>query len=190
MFAPRTVKTLIALFAAMTSGAILLMLLDTDPIQAPGTHLVAVAAADEAELAVVTQTDIPLKRWRGIVVHSLAEGPTMLARCHFVVAPSGDGGVEVTSNRYWLRQQAAPHVLAQDDDWGSCIGIGLKGDYSSQSPTNAEMQALVKLVRDLQIRFRIPASRVYLYGEISSTVLSPGAAFPAAVFQDSLLNIR
>ena len=190
MFAPRTVKTLIALFVAMTGGTMLLMALDTDPIQAPGTHLVAVAVADEAELAVVTQTDMPLRRWHGVVVHTLAEGQAALDRCHFIIEPTASGGVTIRSNGWWMKQQASSHERSPGGEWNTSIGVGLMGEYSRQAPSNAQMQALIKLITDLQIRFRIPSSRVYLYGDISSRIASPGPAFPVAYFQDALVDPR
>ena len=193
MFEPRTVKTLTALFFAMTGGALVLMLMDVEPIQPPGTHLTAVAANEDAQLPVISQTDVPLRKWRSIVVHTSAEGRAVVANCHFVVDDGSAGGeagaLGVSSTAHWAQQRASAHVPGRGSDWNTeSIGVCLMGEFSRRRPSDVQWQALMKLVTDLQQQFGIPSSRVYLYRDIGGRGDSPGRAFPAAEFNEQLLR--
>jgi hypothetical protein len=74
---------------------------------------------------------------------------------------SGDGSVEVTFR--WREQIAGAHVGGTPGNWANedAVGICLVGDFTKTSPTYRQMQLLVKLVRFLQKRYRIPQSRIY-----------------------------
>ena len=74
---------------------------------------------------------------------------------------SGDGQVEVTFR--WLGQIAGAHCGGTPGNWAneSAIGICLVGDFTYKSPTNRQMQSLVKLIRFLQHRYNISKSRIY-----------------------------
>jgi hypothetical protein len=190
MLAPRTVKTLTALFFAMTLGTLLLMWMDVEPIRAPGTHLTALAASEETPLAVIAHTRKPISsKWQRIVIHSSVEGPSAVEGSHFIVDPRSAGdSLNVRATDCWQDQSESGHVAGSGHDWNkACIGICLSGDFSRTPPTPEQMQSLKKLVTDLQRRFGIPASRVYSYRDISSKSNSPGAAFPEKELAAALL---
>ena len=182
MLAPRTVKTLTALFFAMTIGTLLLMWMDVEPNRAPGTSLTALRVSDENPLAVITRTRKPISdnKWQRIVIHSSVEGPAAIENSHFIVdpRPSGDS-LCIRATDCWQDQAESNHVpYIRGADWKTgSLGICLSGDFSKTPPTAEQMQSLKKLVTDLQRRFGTPAYRVHLYRDISSRN-SPGAAFP------------
>jgi hypothetical protein len=194
MYAPRTVKTLTVLFLAMTLGTLVLWSMDVDPIRPPGTHLAAVAAAEENPLAVIARTDRPLSsKWNRIVIHGSSEGPAVAGKCHFVVEAPATGGspLGVRAGSVWLAQEESAHVPGAGHEWNKgAIGVCIQGDFSSAPPSEEQWQSLLKLVTDLQQRFRIPPSRVYLYRSIAARSDSPGAAFPEREFNDSLVSVR
>ena len=192
MLAPRTVKILIALFLAMTGGTLVLTWLDVEPIRAPGTHLTAVAFGEETPLAVITNTQKPLRNWRNIVIHSSAEGAAAVANSHLVVEPPGGGNpLGIRANGAWDSQAESPHVPpGPGPDWGKdTIGVCMVGDFSLSAPSAEQWKALVKLVTGLQKKLKIPASRVYLYRTIRGSS-SPGAAFPEEEFNKALVTIN
>jgi hypothetical protein len=191
MLAPRTVKTLAALFFAMTIGTLLLMWMDVDPIHAPSTHLTALAVAEEAPLPVITQAQKPYSsQWQRLVIHSSAEGPSVAGKCHFVVDVGG-GGDPFRANAPWQEQAESPHVPGRGHDWNKgAIGVCLVGDFSKVGPSDEQYQALLKLVTDLQQQFKIPASRVYFYGDIAGAGDFPGAAFPKSDFNTALVAVK
>lgn len=49
------------------------------------------------------------------------------------------------------------------------IGICLAGDFTKESPSHAQLQALESLLTDIQVRRGIPDSRIFLHREIKST---------------------
>ena len=154
-------------------------------------HLAAVAAAQEMELSAITQTDVPLRKWNNIVIHTSVEGQTTVDSCHLVVDLPEAGDVtnplNVRSNKAWLQQMPSRHVGGKGNEWSNgSIGICVMGDFSKDRPSELQMQALVKLVNDLQKRFNIPAARVHLYRNISGRATSPGDAFPEKEFSDAL----
>ena len=190
MLAPRTVKILIALFLAMTGGTLVLTWLDVEPIRAPGTHLTAVAFAEESPLAVVTSTKRPLNilKWRNIVIHGSAEGAATVGNCHFVVEPADTNNpLGIRANGAWMDQAESPHVPpGPGPNWGKdTIGVCMVGDFSLSPPSDEQWKALVKLVTDLQKKCNVPASQVYLYRTIRGSS-SPGAAFPEEEFNKAL----
>jgi hypothetical protein len=194
MYAPRTVKTLCALFFAMTLGALVLWMMDDGPIRSPG-HLAAVAVAEDAPLAVISQTQRPLspRKWTRIIVHGSREGEAIVENCHFVVEPSGtpDCPLGVRAGGAWLAQQESAHVPGAGHEWNKgAIGVCLRGDFSRTPPSAEQWQMLIKLVTDLQQQFSVPPDRVFLYSELSARSDSPGAAFPFRQFNDSLLPVR
>jgi len=94
---------------------------------------------------------------------------------------SGDGHVEVTFR--WREQIAGAHVGGTPRNWANedAIGICLVGDFTKTSPTPRQMQSLVKLVRFLQRRYRIPTGRIYGHSDTpgyKGRTLCPGRNFP------------
>lgn len=119
------------------------------------------------------------KSWRGIIIHHSAtkEGNAAVFNNYhknghkwkgigynFVIGNgngSGDGQVEVTFR--WRDQVAGAHTGGTPNNWANVDGIGicLVGDFSKTRPTDRQMRSLVKLIRFLQKRYKIPASRIY-----------------------------
>jgi len=139
------------------------------------------------------------RAWQRIIVHHSATtggSATAIDRFHrnkgwrslgyhFVIGNgrgSGDGEIEVGPR--WRRQQDGAHVRTGGLNRVS-IGICLVGDFRTQVPTRAQMASLVRLVRYLQQRFRIPASRVQLHRDVAATQC-PGPRFPEKKFRAQL----
>lgn len=188
----RTMKTLGALVAAMTAGSIALILMEAPPIRPPVTNLSAVAAPTDEFSQVVSQTDEPIRiaKWRHIVVHTAAEPLDVDFDCHFVIDPSprADGGI-LRATTLWNRQVSGNHVFAGGYNWNDdSIAVVVMGDFSKAPPNTKQMQALVGLVRSLQRACGVPAEKVYLARDIDPRSGSPGAAFPTAQFNVSLLR--
>jgi hypothetical protein len=190
----RTMKTLVALVLAMTVGSIALILMETAPIHPPVTDLSAVARpTDEFAQAVWrTAETVKVAKWRHIIVHTSVEPLDPDFNCHFVVdrTPHADGGL-VRATTLWNRQLNGDHVFTTGYNWNAdSVAVLLVGDFSKTPPSPAQLAALVNLVRSLQQTCGITADRVYLARDIDPRCGSPGAAFPAQQFNDSLLRPR
>jgi len=170
----------------MTIGAFALMALETAPVTAPARDLAAIATTDAPCEQIIRRTDVPLQpiKWRNVIVHGSAAGrPGIAERCHFIVG--GDGQIALTG--LWRRQQSGHHVYVPGRDFNAdSIGICLTGDFRHRPPPAVQLTALVDLTRTLQQMFRIPGDRVYLHSELDRNSRSPGAAFPAGLFNRSL----
>ncbi len=86
----------------------------------------------------------------------------------FVIGNGGgtnDGQIEVTFR--WRDQITGAHVKGTPRNWANedAIGICLVGDFRETQPTYGQMQSLVKLIRFLQKRYKIPQSRIYGHRE-------------------------
>ncbi|MHC4800241.1 MAG: peptidoglycan recognition protein family protein [Planctomycetota bacterium] len=119
------------------------------------------------------------KKWTAIVIHHSATkngNSAIFDRWHrenkywdgvgynFVIGNgtnSGDGQVEVTFR--WRKQTVGAHCGGTPNNWANKDGIGicLVGNFNQTGPTRRQMQSLLKLIRFLQNRYRIPKSRVY-----------------------------
>jgi len=118
------------------------------------------------------------KKWTAIVIHHSATengSAAIFDKWHrenkywegvgydFVIGNgtnSSDGAVEVTFR--WRKQLTGAHCKTPNN-WANekAVGICLVGNFNRTVPTRRQMQFLVKLVRFLQNRYRIPKSRVY-----------------------------
>jgi len=100
---------------------------------------------------------------------------------------SADGQVEVTFR--WREQLTGAHCKTPNN-WANekAVGICLVGNFNHTSPTARQMQSLVKLVRFLQNRYRIPKSRVYGHGSTPGARVTecPGKRFPMARLKSML----
>ena len=147
------------------------------------------------------------KGWKAIIVHHSAHprgNAAIYDQWHrngrhwkgvgydFVIgngSNSGDGQVEVTFR--WRQQIPGAHVGGTPGNWANTDGIGicLVGDFTKTQPTSRQMQSLVKLVRFLQKRYKIPMSRVYGHrttpGYTNGTKC-PGRYFPMAKLKSML----
>ena len=185
----RTVKTLTALLSAMTFGALVLMVLETEPIRPTAQPLAVLSPPPAGTAQVVYDTTVPLQaiQWRYVVVHAAARPTDAIARkCHFLVAGDGQGGWAVTATDHWLHQRDGGHV---GGFWrGNSVGICLLGDFSRRRPTDGQFALLIDLVNTLQEICRVSADRIYLHSDLVARSSSPGAAFPAAEFSARLLR--
>jgi hypothetical protein len=196
MFGSRTIKTLAALLAAMTAGAISLMVLERKPLP-PNTATPAVALvanSDNIAEIIANSKDVPLSAdlWHKIIIHTTGsdEIVDIAKRCHFVIKKCGDSDeCTIEATNLWRQQMPGRHVLVTGFDHNfDSIAICLEGDFAQEAPTAAQFDALVRLVQSLQGTFGIGPSKVYLHRDVDARSKSPGDSFPTDKFTDSLLR--
>jgi hypothetical protein len=146
------------------------------------------------------------KDWTAIVIHHSATengNAAIFDRMHrehnhwegvgydFVIGngtDSGDGEVEVTFR--WRRQIPGAHCGGTPGNWANEDGIGicLVGNFDRTTPTARQMQALVRLVRFLQQRYKISESRIYGHNSTPGARVTncPGARFPMSTLKQTL----
>jgi hypothetical protein len=139
------------------------------------------------------------RRWTAIMVHHSATDTGCAAvfdkwhrenhqwtgvGYHFVIGNgtgTSDGQVEPT---YRWRQQTAGAHCKTPNNWANEDGVGicLVGNFDHGLPTGRQQQSLVKLVRFLQSRYRIPASRIYRHQDVPGARVTdcPGRRFSLA----------
>ncbi len=145
------------------------------------------------------------KRWVAIVIHHSAtrNGSTAIfdkqhrennrwegVGYDFVIGNgtnSGDGQTEVTFR--WREQLTGAHCKTPNN-WANekAVGICLVGNFSYTSPTTRQMGSVVKLVRFLQNRYRIPKSRIYGHKDTPGARITacPGRRFSMARLKSML----
>jgi len=193
MVGSRTIKVLVALVAAMTVGAFLLVLmLETGgPVLPRERDLAALRAGPEGLAPSVLDADVPHQplKWRHIILHSAASRPDIAARCHFVITDSGRNIEQcIRPTELWRRQMEGNHAFVPGYDYNATsLGICLEGDFSRQGPSARQFEAAVALTQALQQTFNIPRDRVFLYRDLTPRSASPGAAFPEGRFNGRLL---
>ena len=191
MVKARTVKTLIALLAAMTAGSLALVMMETAPIRPNITHLAAVASPVDAFASAISQTDHPIqaRQWRNIIIYG-EPAIRNADQCHFILSEDADpsgSGLRVT--RLWRDQSPGSHAFVGGHDYNArSIAVYLAGDMTRRGPSVRQVQAVVRLVRTLQQTCEIPAARVYLYRDLDPQSGSPGAQFPVGAFAAGLLD--
>lgn len=149
-------------------------------------------------------------RWQAIVVHhsgtaaGTAEDISRQHRewgfpslgYHFVIG-NGNGeqdGVVIHGPR-WSTQEGGAHVADRapgatpDAAWfnQNAIGICLIGNGERRPFTDAQVEALVALVNDLQRACGIPDSAVFMHSDLVE-VASPGRWFPRSQFDLRITN--
>lgn len=195
MFQPRTVKTLGALFVAMTLGAFALMAMDVEPIHAPDTFLAAMKTPEQKPLAGVVAEladgmHLQPLQWNRIVIHTSNEPRELRNGCHFLIDMDSSGAATINTTDYWRYQQVGKHVPPGAHDYNSdSIGIYLNGNFARQAPTEQQLGALVQLVQELRRSLHISRPDILFYGDdIDHHCDSPGNCFPRQKFYDSLLS--
>ena len=148
----------------------------------------------------------PDRAWSAIVIHHSAtrEGnAAIFDKWHreengwegvgyqFVIgngSHSGDGEVEPTYR--WRGQLTGAHCGGTPGNWANEEGIGicLVGDFTRSAPTAGQRESLVRLIRFLQQRYRIPKSRIYGHGTTPGAHITdcPGDRFPMAWLKSAL----
>jgi N-acetyl-anhydromuramyl-L-alanine amidase AmpD len=116
---------------------------------------------DMAQLASTGEVRLHLMKMQA--VHMKPKGEDGLGAAdiayHFLIDPSG----RVIEGRKLAWQGA--HAGNNDANRGN-IGICLLGNFDVQRPTEAQKQALRKLLVTLMNRYNIPVSRVYTHCEV------------------------
>lgn len=191
----RTIITLGALLAAMTVGTFALLALETTPAQP--SVLAALAARpiasplEKSVDAAILPSEAPLQvgRWTSIIVHGISGGPNSpcATGSHFFVdVADGAGNCTIAAGDLWAGQAPSSTRLVPDETFNAgAINICLAGDFSAAVPANEQMEALAKLVGELQGRLGIPADHVYLHRDLTGHVC-PGRAFPVEEFRRRL----
>jgi len=145
-------------------------------------------------------------RWKTIVLHHSAtdRGSAKLfdknhrdrgwdeLGYHFVIgngSDTPDGAIEVGPR--WQNQKHGAHCKTPDNFYNDHgIGICLVGDFTRQSPTQRQMEALYKLTGFLSQACKIPASRVVTHKLINKKTQCPGDRFPVAAVRRYIAAIQ
>ncbi|MCY2931329.1 MAG: peptidoglycan recognition family protein [Planctomycetota bacterium] len=192
MFQSRAIRTLAFLAAAMFLGAVLLLMMNTAPIRVETPAALSSEPLPPYHQLVLDHLAIPLQveKWRHIVVGShLPEAAGVWQQSHFVIETDARGQVQVRPTPLWRSQQAGRYSNVPGHDYNADgIGISLAGDFDLHAPTEAQMDALAGLVRELQTICNINHDRVYLYRELTNTP-RPGAKFQAHDFHTLVLSL-
>lgn len=172
----RVTWVLAALVASMTIGTVVLGVLEPGKIWSDrAAYLAATYNTDSSSK--LTRTAVPIEPglWQSVVIHTIpssAADDDLTLRClaagrrgptvaHFVV--SQDGPILMGSK--WANQEPAEKFSGQ-----ILIGIHLVEGHTDA--TLAQAQAVVALVRDLQVRCSIPPKKVYVHGQLSNRACS------------------
>ena len=163
----RLTWVLAALVASMTVGTVVLGVLEPHKIISSKVKYLA-ATYNTPSSEKITHTNIPIEsnRWRAIVIHVVDK--SLRLKCledntynsdivHFAISPSA----EILITTKWVSQEPVR-------EYPKTIHIGIELKRNHKDATLTQAQVLVSLIRDLQARCNIPASRVYLHSQISS----------------------
>ncbi len=191
-----------ALVTAMTVTTGLLMQLEPGPsTPAPGVALQSIDrghqdAKPQDKLFDTAAVEVP---WRSIVIHDsrTPQGSAQTMHLihqkldrgglgyHFVIdnGPDADNG-KIEVGFRWSGQAPGAFFETNSTNWSDAIGICLIGDGESDQFTEAQLEQVVWLVRQLQQRYGIPKTSVY--AQIGSSTAA--SRFPDAWFRQQLLN--
>jgi N-acetyl-anhydromuramyl-L-alanine amidase AmpD len=204
----RTRVVWVVFLAAMTLSTGLLALRDA---QGPSGFLLTsvdlVGNRPAADFIFDIEKPLDRKRWTGIVIHHLGDpagDPESITRrhlskgyqglgYHFLIGNGnglGDGVIHVGYR--WNQQQPGAHVpgrsqLASHHNQHS-IAICVIGNGDRRPFTDRQMAQLASLVQRLQAQLKIPARNVRLHRDLVPQTSNPGTFFPAAQFQEQLLE--
>jgi len=194
----RTVKCLVILVVAMVIGAGILILIKTPPAKVPS--FLTIKAKDRGSRSRISdaiyKTDIPIQaiKWVNIVVYDNSDTSenSLIAlneNYHFIIGSHdviGNGSVRATF--LWQKQQDCNHIIRSGypAHQGS-IKIRLVCDTSQKSPTLEQMNALIELVRKLQVLCQIPSDHVWVKGHPDNPD-EVGRFFPSGYFRSRLIR--
>jgi hypothetical protein len=170
---PRVVKVLAALLVSMTTGAILLMALGSNPPSAGPFCLSTYYRLESVDHVLHSRAQQSADRWNGIDiffsgtkggnVDRLAEASGLASaadlNCHFVLCNgvgAGDGEIQTTEK--WQMQATAYTGPGS----GRMIRICLVGDGVSALATDYQLKRLEMLLDSLCRRFGIASDAVHL----------------------------
>lgn len=151
------------------------------------------------ELGIIFQTDRPIQTgyWSGILIHhsktlsgnglSLSD-PERGEKDHFIIGNglgALDGEIQISSR--WRSQTGALPPAGTGGMDRRCISICLVGDFDQTGPTDLQMDRLIRLVRTLQSRLKIPAERVWMLSDRPDAG-GIGSRFPRHQIDSSLIR--
>jgi len=165
----RITWVLAALLASMTIGTVVLGVLEPHKRRPDKTtYLAAVHNTDSSTK--ISRTSVPIENeiWQSIAIHTIR--PTspddMGIRCgkfpavaHFVVAPDAT----VLISKRWREQEPSAKFPGK-------ILVGIQLAEGRSDATLAQTKALVILIRELQARCNISASKVQVHSQPSGKV--------------------
>ena len=172
---PRMVKVLVLLIAAMTTGAIALLVLEERPLPAGAFSLASYSKLNSIEQITVSATDSPQSRWNRIEIFfsGTAAGNIKqiaslrgLAKAddvnfHFLVCNGrGSGNGQIQASEKWQRQWSCiPGRMWYGS--GETIRICMISDGKKNNPTDCQMKRTVELVEVLSIKFEIAPKQIF-----------------------------
>lgn len=182
----RTILVLASLTAAMTLTSLLLLILEPNGRGLGSLNVtpLLVTVGNGQRVALVDATDVEVRpeNWSSIEIalsytpggsiETISrmhrdEGLTALGD-HFVITngpPVGDGGV-VSTFRWKDQSSAVRWVDGRSQSRGPTVTILVVGDTDTRRLTDAQMNTLIQLVRDLQVRLHIPPEMVSAVGQM------------------------
>ncbi len=163
----RLTWVLAALVASMTVGTVVLGVLEPHKIISSKVKYLA-ATYNTPSSAKITHTNIPIEanKWQAIIIHVVDS--SLRLNCLSDNAHNGDivhfaidTDAEILITTKWVSQQPVKK-------YSKAIHIGIQLRKGRKDATLAQAQVLVALLRDLQARCNISASRIYLHSQLSS----------------------
>jgi hypothetical protein len=190
----RSFVVLSSLVAVLTLTSVLLRAMQGAPLTPDSANGVVTPGGARSPLAVIFNTAVPAhpNRWKSIYIHHTrqpagAEG----SGDHFVIGNGvGDGAAadgQIQFTERWNTQQPADPAPGCTSVEGTCVSIGLVGDFDRTAPTPTQLKRLEQLVHTLQEHFRIASPQVWVFDQPNSPA-GVGRYFPAAAFQGQLLR--
>jgi len=111
---------------------------------------------------------------------------------HFVIdnGSTGTRDGQIETSRRWTHQMDGAHCNAMDMNQKG-IGICLVGNFDNERVSGQQLTSLVWLVRQLQAKYKIPASHVLRHNEVPGKrgkTDCPGRKFPSASFRKQIIS--
>jgi hypothetical protein len=168
----RVTWVLAALVAAMTTGTMVLGVLEPSKPNLSETMTYLAGVYNQPSRNSISKTDVPIERdrWQSIAVHvlpqdsqnyslsCLATGSTPAPVVHFVICQDAKIGIL----KKWVNQ------TSEDNNHGKIL-IGIQLVDGHREATLDQAKAVVALVKDLQSRCQIPAVNVTAHNKKGSS---------------------